>query len=219
MPDSTQIPLLALGFVDRSLAGHASPAEIIATAEIEQIPTVELASLSHPYGQRIEQLVPMREAVHDGIIFHGGELLEAKPSLRVKHANFLTAEYEANEPTLLMTRTVNIGKIGENIDVMERSSFNVVLPRLAPELIDSITDIRYSETWSKDILATPGFEQMVFDALENDDYDMVVPVSTTAFEINKKLVAELLENKQHKERRQLQMTRYAIANSGKASLI
>jgi hypothetical protein len=217
--DPTQIPLQALGFVDRSLAGHASPAEIIATADVEQIPTAELASLSHPYAKRIELLAPMRAALQEGILFHDGTIVESQPSLKVKHANYLTAEYEAFEPTLLMTRTVCIGKIGEDIDVMERSSFNVILSRIAPELVESITDIQYSETWSKDILGLPGFEKKVFTALENNDYDVAVPVSTTAFEVNKKLVKELLENKQHKERRQLQMTRHAIANSGKASLI
>ena len=216
----SKIPLWALGFVDRSLSGHASPAEIIATAEIEQIPTAELGSISIPYGMRIEEnLEPMREAVKEGVLFHGGTLVEPQPVLEVRHANFLTTEYEATEPTLLMTRIVKIGEIGEDIKVMERSSFGVVLPRLAPELIEEITDIRYSETWSKKILKIKGFEEAVFNALENNEYGVVVPVSTTAVQVNERLVKNLLENNQHKEARQLLIAHQALASSGKASLI
>jgi hypothetical protein len=217
--DISEVPIEALSFVDRSLTGHASPAEIIATADIQQIPTAELASLSHPYGKRMEHLEPARAAVREGILFFGGELCETNHQYEVKSSNYFTDEYKAIEPSLLMTRMTQMGKIGEDIAVFERSSFVVILSRLVPEFSEQIQAIEYNKSWSSDILHIPGFSEAVERALEANNYESVVPISTTVFETNNRLVKELLENDEHIARRQKQMAQKALADARDSRLL
>jgi len=217
--DISDIPQEALGFVERCNTGHASPAEIMATIDMEQIAAADVATLTIPYGQRIEHLEPMREAIREGAAIHGGELLPLKPTLEVRNANFLTPIYEATEPSLLMTRTYDTAKIDVNTKIMERSSFNVVLPRLAPELSQVIQEIQYNEEWSARILALRGFEKAVLDALSANRHEVAVPVSVTALEVNYRLVKKLLENKQHIRDRTMLINRRAMEESAKPSMI
>lgn len=219
--DLSKVPLHALGFVDRSLSGHASPAEIMATTNILQIPAAELASISVPYGgERLKKYQqPMRAAVKEAVLFFDGEILDSDPVYEVRHANYHDPSYRGTEPVLTMTRIIDVGRIGDEVTVIERASFDAILSRLTPDLVEEIVKIPYDKNWSKNILAVPGYEAAVADAMKDDRHDLVVPISITAAAKNSRLIETLIKNKEHRQSRTLLMTRKALEESGKPTLL
>ena len=225
--DLSDIPFDALDITSRTLTGHASPAEIIMVSDILEVPTIELGTIAIPYGQRFEHIQPMRRAVDEGILFHGGELVSSEPVFQVKRANYFDNEYSGGAQGLLMTRSITRGYIGNNIECVERSSFVVMLdylglsPNNKKELkkdhhedrqkhvaiTNAIMETPYGKDWSDTILNIPGFEEAILEAFDADDFDVVVPISMTAFAVNHQLVEKYLKNTAHCEARQLAMAR------------
>ena len=204
-PNPSNLPEKAQEMIERAIRGRASPAEIGATGEIEQDPTIELASVSHLWGKRMEYLPPMRRAIEDGIKLRKGKTLPSNRTYEARHAIYFNREFRKAEPSLLMTRTTEIGEIGEHIKDIERSSFVIILSRLALEQTADIMSIPYGDQWSQRILSLPGFEDAVDKALDKDRYDIAVPMSTTTIEVNERYVEEFLNNEEHRAQRHKEM--------------
>jgi hypothetical protein len=217
--DISAVPLEALDMLDRSLSGNAAPAELMLVSRIQAIATIELASDSHLYGLGIQDLKPMRQAIADGISFFGGKLSNKDPEYEVRHASYFNSEYRNAVPSLLMTRKSEVGDLSDEEKVSERSSFNVILPRLTPRLVGQIKDIKYDKDWSSRILRLPGFEEAVATSLGDDHYDVSVPISTTVVEVNSRLKADLLEDRQYLERRQREIAKRALMAYGHYSIL
>ncbi len=217
--DLSAVPLEALSMLDRSLSGHAAPAELMLTSRLEEIATIELASDSHLYGEGITDLTPMRQATEEGILFFGGNVSNKAPVYEVRHASYFNSEYRNAVPSLLMTRTVEVGELSDDEKTYERSSFNAILPRMVPKLMGQIKDIKYDQEWSSKILKLPGFEDAVFSSLDDDRYDVAVPVSTTSVLVNARLEKELLHNKKHTEARQREIAKRALMDNGRFTIL
>lgn len=201
----------------RVLAGHASPAEVIVVATQLGVPTFELASLTHPYGQRMEDLEPMREAVLESIRYCDGEIFdEPEETFRVKGFSYLDAPTDegGDIPSLRITRTKTLAKLDEDTKVYERSSFVL---RLDEAILSQIVGMEFNMAWAKEILKIPGFIEHIQAVLESDDFESAVPISTTTFAINERLVAEQLLNKETYDLRQRNITQGAL-KAGEAEM-
>lgn len=207
--DYSTLPECYIEVIERAEKGHASPAELIFVAKILSIPTIELASLTHPYGQdRLKaHLEPMRSAVQTGIEVHGGVVLRSGPQYVVRSVNFPSKSDEIDISTsLLVTRTVTVGMFPAlDAQVFERSSFVLRLDMLHPTMARTILQTYQKAGSLSAIEDVPGFNATMTELLETDAHSIAVPISTTAFMVNHTLVQELLENEGHgiARRRQL----------------
>lgn len=191
--DLDGVPLEALEVLDRSLKGFASPAELLLIARILEIPTIELASLTHPYGQRIELLEPMRDAVSDAVDILGGhKIIDKAPTYEVKGCD--NPHDPASMEGIHMTRKRIIGILSDGTEIMERSSFVILVDNLPQEVADKIRGIQYGKVWAEDVLHSEDLDVLIPMLLEDDVYDTAIPVSTTVVAINPALEKRLLSD-------------------------
>lgn len=195
----------------RVLTGHASPAEVIVIGTQLGVPTFELASVTHPYGQRIEELEPMREAVNEGILYNGGEIY-ADPLVEYKIKNashLLDSSYDEGgiAKSLRMTRTKTLGELADESYIYERSSFVYVL---SEEQFEQIDALEYDEMWSKNIFNLPGIKAAIESSLDENDFQTAIPISTTTYVVNKPLVRERYEHRPTYLQRQRELSSGAL---------
>lgn len=194
----------------RVLTGEASPAEVIVVATQLGVPAYELSSLTHPYGLQIDEyLEVMREQNRAGIRFAGGVVFDTPAvNYAVKGCNYLYSGSTPSEDerSLFITRTTTIGQLDETTLCYERSSFVL---RLTPELFEHIKDIPYDEDWRNTIQAIPGFEEYVTQLLHDNNYEMAVPSSTTAYVVNERLIKSRIKDEETYTERRRHFTREA----------
>lgn len=195
----------------RVLTGHGSPAENIVIADILGMPTVELASTSHFYGnpKRMKILTPHRTAVEECIAFYDGILIasQVKPHVasgsrtddfQIKNGYRNTSYNRAPElsDVFPMTRTRLIGLV-KKYRIYERSSFLLDVTKLDPELVDSIQAVDANEpNRLEHILGTPNFYATVKKILDSNQYDIGVPVATTTWAVHTERNTKLRTNRE-----------------------
>jgi hypothetical protein len=190
--DLDGIPLKVLEVLDRAVKGFASPAELMLIAQILEIPTIELASLTHPYGgERIEMLKPMRAAVDQAIELLGGRTIKDKaPTYEVKGSD------NPHDPSSMegihMTRKRIVGVLPDGTEIMERSSFVILVDNLPEEVAQKIRSISYGENWAQEVLRAEDLNILIPMLLDEDVYDTAIPISTTVVAINPELERRLL---------------------------
>ncbi len=207
--DLDGLPSEALEVLDRAINGFASPAELLLIAELLGIPTIELASLTHPYGQRIEELKDMRSAINSAILLMGGKLSHARGSVfEVKGSD------NPNRPDIMeglhITRKTLFGSLPDGTNVIERSSFVLLVDQLPKEIALIIRSIPYSPYWSEQILRAGKINTFAPLFLDGDKHDKAIPVSTTTVAINDALSAELLNKKAIRARQRRFQAAFAI---------
>jgi hypothetical protein len=124
-----EVDLRLRPMIDRGRIGKASPAELMLIRDQLGIRSLEVACLTHPYGDNIkEQLPQMRESVRAAVEVLGGTFDETpQPRYAVKEV----LRDEAGKPVaVLMTRKRDVGVVPNGTDdstaiVRERSSFIV----------------------------------------------------------------------------------------------
>lgn len=196
------IPLEALEVFNRATKGFASPAELLFISKLLSIPTIELASLTHPYGQRIEQLGEMRAAVNEAIELMGGTLVRGvRQDFEVKGSDNLRHP-EAMEG-LHMTRKTLFGQLPDGTEIIERSSFVLLIDQIPANIATEIRSIPYGELWSKQVRRAGELYKLVPMLLSSDERHKAVPISTTVVAINERLSKGLLTREaMHTRRRQ-----------------
>ena len=214
--DLSVLPAAYAEIADRSETGHASPAELLFIDTELQIPAIELASLTVGYGQRMEQLEPMRQAVNNGVELFNGLNKRSSPSYQVKKASYEHGDEYCNvPPALLMTRTVNTGIIlDSNIIVAERSSFVLRLDELDKYDLSMHKTIMKTHSASgklTDIEDIPGFSELITELFNNNDYETLVPISVTAYAVNHDY-EHLLHDDEFKRRRSMLIASEAYAS-------
>jgi len=198
------LPLEVISVIDRALRGGASPAELLLVAEILEIPTIELASLTHPYGQRIGLLKEMRPAVNEAIVMMGGTLFDAndeahQPVYEVKGSD---NHYDTSAMNVLhMTRKTPFGVLMDGTENIERSSFELLLKNIPSGLAEKIREIPYGRNWGKQVAEIQGLTtQFVPAVLHNDEYKIASPLSTTIVARNPELEKNLLSTEAKRSR-------------------
>jgi hypothetical protein len=189
--DLDGIPFEVLEVLDRALKGSASPAELLLIARVLEIPTIELASLTHPYGQRIEQLEPMRDAVGEAITLLGGrKIIDKAPEYEVKGSD------NPHDPSSMegihMTRKRKVGILPDGTEIMERSSFVILIDNLPAEVAEKVRSIAYGPAWAEEVLRAEDLDILIPMLLDDDIHDTAIPISTTVVAINPELEKRLL---------------------------
>ena len=115
--------------VERARLGSASPAELLLVRDLLGIRSIELACLTHPYGEHEESLASMHKAVAYAVGLYGGKLDDSSESrFRVKEAvsddGIALEDGDLTIPAgLLMTRKKTLATLPDGTIVRERSSF------------------------------------------------------------------------------------------------
>lgn len=200
--DLDDMPFESIEMLHRAAKGHASPAELLYLADGFGIPSIEIASLTHPFGQRMQFLEPMRDATNNAIEMMGGILADETPTYEVKGANEL--RFTEDMKGLHMTRKTLMGILPNGFEVVERSSFVIVMKHLPEHIATAICAIPYGKDWAEMVLRIRGFGDIVSDLLEQDEYEKAIPVSTTIVAMHEGLSNELqTEAVQRARQRQL----------------
>lgn len=192
------VPLEALDILARAQTGNAAPAELLYIRRVLGIPTIELSSLTHPYGgERIKNyLAPMRRANTQAIVMHGGRLCEETPIYEVKGRSAI--HYDVDEDGqhipdeqrhydgVHMTRKTKVGILPDGTAVIERSSFVINLNSLPSEYRDAIRAVPFmnNENWARQVRRANKFYEYVPQLLEDNDFEKAIPISTTVVAMN-----------------------------------
>ena len=177
------VPFELLDVASAAIDGSASPAELLYMRQFWRMPSVELGSLTHPYGKRMKpHLEDMRDAVDGAINLHGGTLyeteaermnprdksdfLESLVEYEVKGTDESVVHGESQPHGIHMTRKSRIGSLPDGTEVVERSSFIIrceALPDALQRAVQSIQDermYRVRESASEEDF-TPWTEEMM----------------------------------------------------------
>ena len=195
----------------RTLAGVAKPGEIHQVRKARGNGAGELTKLSHHFGYRLEYIDAMREEVITDLAALGAEIHEdPEHEYEIIAADNGITQSMYLEFGLAMTRKRHIATI-DNAKVVERSSFIVLLDgrtQLDPTLIAQLKSVKIDGTpktksgkqspWVKLLMASGELEEYVRMHLEENDFETIIPMSTTIFEYDRDL-QEQIEAKRKQE--------------------
>ena len=205
-----------LGMVYRAETGLASPAELLHVQRKLGVPTLALASFTHPWGNNIEKLDEQRRAINDAILMHNGVLLPGKRRLEVLTSDNLRTP--ADTRYLFMSRETDIATVYDDTTITERSTFALDLQLIDQDAAAEIRTVRYDDaSWSDRVIAAGNLYDSVPGLLDSDNFKAAVPSSTTTIARNKRLETVLFTD-DNIRKRQLEMAKRAL-QSRSASLI
>ncbi|MDB5168313.1 MAG: hypothetical protein JWO55_571 [Candidatus Saccharibacteria bacterium] len=207
---------LILNMHERAITGQATPVELLIVRREFGLRSIELARLTHPYGDRIEQLDRMRHAVEYGILANDGIVFKSEEDQDVRYKiRSLSRDAETPEEIkhgFLMTRRRKIGVEGDDTHIHERSSFVVRMDEvggLDVELINEMSKVKLTkdETWIEDIAAAVKLEEIIPALLKKNNFHTIIPLSTTVYAYNKTTGAEI-EREKERNRDRMEMSQY-----------
>jgi hypothetical protein len=187
----------------RMIDGRASPSEIREVRAARGMGSAELAKLTHIFGYRLENIDLMREDVLRDVEVQGGVIHEnpTEEYAIIAADNSITHSHQL-QFALTMVRIRHIATIGEAKDI-ERSSFIVLLnnqSRLDEELVKRLKSVKINgepenengdpSNWARQMMEL-GLTAEVKKHLDSNDFETIVPMSTTIFEYDPKVIAEV----------------------------
>lgn len=212
-------PVLA-GMITDAELGHANPAEILLVRDLVGIRSAELASLTHPYGRRIDPLLDiMRNVVQMSVESLGGEYYENPETVyRVKHSIDDDPARPSFPHGVLMTRKRTIGVMPDGTLIRERSSFVLRTGNGSPVTTDMIAAMWAVDPndpdWQEKVVTESGLDVLADELLDTYvDFDMAIPISTTIYAYNPQ-TARLVSEAQAYEFAQRQTAYYKQSNLG-----
>ncbi|MDB5160026.1 MAG: hypothetical protein JWO99_289 [Candidatus Saccharibacteria bacterium] len=191
--------------IDLGRFGKASPAELMLIRDQLGIRSLEVACLTHPYGEGIKAQLPvMRQSVKKAVEIFGGTYDEyPKPRYGMKEV----LRDESGRPVaILMTRKKDVGTLpdghgGDGSIVRERSSFIMRIDDMS-ELRDIYGDQRIDKFVA---IASKGkeeqqklleeFNDTISIFLDSNEFTEAIPIATTTYVFDRnttKLVEESL---------------------------
>lgn len=191
-----------LTVIDDAEQGFASPAELLLIRELLAMGSVELACVTHPYGERLEYVDEAEEAVLAAIRLMGGTVCdEVETSYRVK--NVIGADPESAEYSLglFMIRKQVIGELPDGTLIKRRSSFVLRTDEesdliqqglLTSEDIEAMKAVdTHDKDWGDKVVQAGGLAEIAERLLSGDQFDQAIPISSTFFAYNPATVAEI----------------------------
>lgn len=203
--------------IDRAKTGHASPAELILIRDLLGIRSVELACLTHPYGEvktfqeMRDALADMRDAVHYGVVLFEGEAFNPPIDVRFKVKEIIGEDDESllidgMSPGVLMTRKRKVGELSDGTIVRERSSFILRLDRaswmykmIGPERVEALKSIQKLAGVDQEN-ALREFQAKIEALLDMNEFEEAIPVSSTIYAFNKDTKIEVARQQAERER-------------------
>lgn len=192
--------------IRRGEAGTASPQELLLVRELLQIRSVELACLTHTYGEGIyPHLEEMRDYVKTAVQQMGGYLYD-EPTERYRAKEFVLNMERQPDYTIgiLMTRKRELGIMPDGTIIKERSSFVLRSDCLTDAEIAALETVDLdAEDWQDRMVQVGGLAEKIKVLLDEDDFELAIPMSTTIYAHNPKteqLVRERLEQQKDQRR-------------------
>lgn len=196
--------------VERAKNGHASPTELLLLRDTLGVRSIELACLTHPYGENITMLDDMRESVHYAVELFGGEYFsDSEPVFAAKES--IGDEYDAVTMTygVLMTRKRVIGHMADGTVIKERSSFVLRTDEMGA-VVDAQREAMFAvdpndPEWSKKVVALEGLDAQLCLSdtikfmLDNNHFSLAIPISTTIYAFNERTAQEVLKKQKTDE--------------------
>lgn len=177
--------------ITRAELGKASPSELLIVRSLLGIRSVELACLTHPYGEpeRMRILPRMRDAVHQHIELFGGSCApNPETRYRVKEVIGFDGGDASFRNGLLMTRKRTLAELSDGTIIRERSSF-----LLRTDEHSLVTEADIAALQSVD-LSNPAYQDELVKAarldeiasvlLEMDEFTQAIPISSTIYAYN-----------------------------------
>lgn len=184
--------------IARGELGYASPTELLILRDLLGIRSVELACVTHPYGERIEMLQEMREVVAQHVRLCQGEYDPNPPTrFRVKEIIGLAEGDASYTNGLLMTRKRTLATLADGTTIRERSSF--VLRTDDQSLLNSVdiaalknVDITQHDYQDK-LVEAAHLDEMAVILLKSNLFSQAIPISTTIYAFNEATAQEIHE--------------------------
>lgn len=169
--------------------GKASPQEVLELIDRLGMGSAELARLTHIYGYRIEHIEAMRNHVNEGIVARGGEVFEHPDTVfSIVALDTAVTAYGQLSFGIAMKRKRTIGRV-DDTDVFERTTFIVLLNekshinRIVAKYLKSIPT-NDSQEATRQMLINGLLEKEVLRLLKADDFESLIPMSTTIYACN-----------------------------------
>ncbi len=179
-----------LDMFNRAELGKANPSELLATQELRGIRSVELACLTHPYGERIDPLLDeMRTVVQAHVELLGG-VYYGEPETRYRVKEIIINENGEQDFSvgLLMTRKRTLGYMPDGTIIRERSSFVLRLDEGCPVTEADIEALRSvdltAKDWQDQLVRAGNLDEIVSELLRLDAFSLAIPLSTTIYAYN-----------------------------------
>lgn len=182
--------------IDNGRLGEASPAELLLVRDLLGIRSVELACLTHPYGENIKKyLEVMRTAVEIAIADFDGEYYGKNKKERFRIKDIVGEDepellIDGQAPGLFMTRKRDIGKLPDGTKIRERSSFVLRIDEqsqlramLGDEAIEELKAI-VKLSGDEQENALEKYHAVLKAFLDLDQFSEAIPLSTTIFAFN-----------------------------------
>lgn len=171
--------------------GKASPQEILELIDKLGMGSAELARLTHIYGYRIEHIEAMRSHVNEGIVARGGEVFESPEAVfNIVALDVAVTARGQLSFGIAMKRKRTIGRV-DSTDVFERTTFIVRLDekshinRVVAKYLKSIPTNDPLGA-ARQMLVNGLLEKEVLRLLKADDFESLIPMSTTIYACNEK---------------------------------
>lgn len=188
-----------------AIDGVSNPNDLLKLRHELDMPSIELGRLTHPYGKNMETLPDMRQAVDYAIEQQGGVLID-DDSLTTYDVD--GAHIQDKGPTLqcgfLMKRKRVRGLLPDGTVVMERSTFVLRVDIDSPldqNIASKFREIRTYKNpfWDKMAMEIINANNLLPALLDEDKFDIAIPLSTTVYAFNPERIEEVENNE--KERR------------------
>lgn len=189
-----------------AIDGSSNPNDLLKLREKLDMPSIELARLTHPYGTHMETLDEMRQAIDFAIESNGGELIDddSMTTYGVDGAH-IRDKGENIELGFLMKRkrVRGILRVPDRTVVMERSTFVLRVDeesRLDQDIARQFRSIKIDKNpdWNKQVMEVINANNLMPELLINNEFDIAIPLSTTTYAYNPWRVYELDEAEKNK---------------------
>jgi hypothetical protein len=178
---------------ERSMRGTASPRELLIERRTRGMKAVELARQTHPYGEMIDELDLMRDAVDEAILEQGGIILppeDYQEQYKLRTTDLLMNPDTDNQAIgLLMTRRRMKGMFDDDTAILERSSFVVPIyegSQFDPKLSRRMRQVPMIDNPDRmhQLEQAGRLSEVIPELLQANNFEAAIPLSTTTFAYN-----------------------------------
>ena len=179
--------------------GVSNPNDLIKTRETLDMPSIELARLTHPYGRHMKTLGDMRQAVDFAIENNGGRIIEDDSMTTYGvDGGHIRDNGENIEIGFLMKRKRVRGILLDGTVAIERSTFVLRADKESPldqDIARQFRNIKIDKNpdWEKQVMAVITANNLLPDLLNNNRFEIAIPLSTTTYAFNPQRVYEIEE--------------------------
>lgn len=187
-----------------AIEGMSNPNDLLKLLTTLDMPSIELARLTHSYGQHMETLGDMRQAIDFAIENNGGRIIEDDSMTTYGvDGGHIRDKGENIEIGFLMKRKRVRGILPDGTVVIERSTFVLRVDKESPldqDIARQFRGIKIDKNpdWNKQVMEIIEANNLIPRVLVNDEFDIAIPLSTTTYAFNPMRVYELEEAKKAK---------------------